>query len=99
VAEIQSAVMRLEIRRTSQLLMEGASSPIEGALRIADKDRFRSVAAEAKAWVRQAIEQVKAAPDNPWGDNDEAIAQGLLVQAGLEPDSSGSQGEGGGKCG
>jgi hypothetical protein len=32
----------------------------------------------AADWVRQAIQVVKSAPDNPFGDDDEAIAGELL---------------------
>jgi hypothetical protein len=32
----------------------------------------------ASEWVRRAIATVKAAPDNPFGDDDEAIAAELL---------------------
>lgn len=35
-------------------------------------------AKEATEWVRQAIAAVKAAPDNPYGDDDEAIAGEIL---------------------
>jgi hypothetical protein len=35
-------------------------------------------AKEATAWVEQAIAAVKAAPDNPYGDDDEAIAGEIL---------------------
>ena len=37
-------------------------------------------AREAQAWVRQAIDAVKAAPANPYGDDDEAIAGEILRQ-------------------
>lgn len=37
-------------------------------------------AKEATEWVRQAIAAVKAAPDNPHGDDDEAIAGEILRQ-------------------
>ena len=33
---------------------------------------------DAANWVRAAIEVVRISPDNPFGDNDEAIAEELL---------------------
>lgn len=35
-------------------------------------------AQEAAKWVEEAIRTVKSAPDNPWGDDDEAIAGELV---------------------
>ena len=35
-------------------------------------------AAAAAEWVKQAIQAVKSAPDNPYGDDDDAIAGGIL---------------------
>lgn len=37
-------------------------------------------AREAQAWVRKAIDAVKAAPNNPYGDDDEVIAGEILRQ-------------------
>lgn len=37
-------------------------------------------AREAQAWVDEAIAAVKAAPNNPYGDDDEAIAGEILRQ-------------------
>lgn len=45
-------------------------------------DRMASLMKEAKEWVAAAIELVKSAPDNPYGDNDEAIAGAILKQIG-----------------
>jgi hypothetical protein len=38
------------------------------------------VAREAEAWVEQALAAVKAAPGNPYGNDDEAIAGEILSQ-------------------
>lgn len=40
--------------------------------------KFASIAAEASDWVQKAIAVMKTAPDNPYGDDDEAIAGALL---------------------
>jgi hypothetical protein len=37
-------------------------------------------ARKAQEWVKAAIAAVKAAPDNPYGDDDEAIAAEVLRQ-------------------
>jgi hypothetical protein len=36
----------------------------------------------AAEWVKQAIAVIKAAPDNPYGDDDEAIAAEILRRVG-----------------
>lgn len=43
-----------------------------------DPQRMARVAREAEAWVKVAIVRVKSAPDNQYGDDDEAIAGEIL---------------------
>jgi hypothetical protein len=43
-------------------------------------ERIIRGAREAAVWAQVAIAAVKSAPDNPWGDDDEAIAGEILWQ-------------------
>lgn len=43
-------------------------------------ERRKQVLAKAEADVLEAIQAIKAAPDNPYGDNDEKIAEALLKE-------------------
>jgi hypothetical protein len=43
-----------------------------------NRGKFSSMAAEASAWVQAAIAVMKTAPDNPYGNDDEAIAGAIL---------------------
>jgi hypothetical protein len=45
---------------------------------ISNQDKFSATAHEAAAWVQAAITTMKTAPDNPYGDDDEAIAGAIL---------------------
>ena len=45
---------------------------------ITNRGKFSSIASEASAWARAAIATMKTAPDNPYGDNDEAMAGAIL---------------------
>lgn len=46
---------------------------------ISDRDRFTSIAKEARLWVENALSIVKTAPDNSFND-DEEIAGHLLAK-------------------
>lgn len=52
----------------------------DGLKFLMDKQRIIAGAKAATEWVNQAISVVKTAPDNPWGDDDEAIAGEILRQ-------------------
>jgi len=58
---------------------------IDGIRFLLDKDRVSCAAKDARKQARAVIDAVKEAPDNPWGDDDEAIAGAILerVKAGL----------------
>lgn len=73
---------KLFIRRLSIIAIPGGGDPLQqGAEFLTNPGSFKTGAAEALAFVRSAIAQVKAAPDNPYGDDDEAIAAALLQMA------------------
>ena len=47
---------------------------------IANRKPLYTITREAMEWVRDAIANIKAAPDNPCGDNEEAICGEILNQ-------------------
>lgn len=47
---------------------------------LTDKTAIIDGAKKATAWVEEAIAVVKTAKDNPWGNDDEAIAGEILRQ-------------------
>lgn len=74
-------VKRLIIRKMSLLAIpigsgdDGFSLGLEA---LTNRGKFTSIAAEASDWVRKAVAVMKTAPDNPYGDDDEAIAGAIL---------------------
>lgn len=45
---------------------------------LANKDAIMETTRRATQWVKDVIALVKTAPDNPYGDDDEAIAGAIL---------------------
>jgi len=83
--QIGPNVKRLIVRKMSLLAIpagSGKDSLARGLDMLTNRGKFSSVAAEASAWVQAAIATMKTAPDNPYGDDDEAIAGAIL--AGIE---------------
>jgi hypothetical protein len=79
--QIGPNVRRLIIRKMSLLVIpagSGKDSLALGAEIFTDRNKFQSVALEASAFVQAAIDVMKTAPDNPYGDDDEAIAGAIL---------------------
>ncbi len=73
-------VKRLIVRKMSTDAIPGGGGLADGLRFLTDPARIRDSAREATAWVFAAIDAVKAAPDNPFGDDDEAIAGEILRQ-------------------
>lgn len=74
-------VKRLIVRKMSLLAIpvgSGKDSFNLGVEVLTNRGKFASIAAEASDWVQKAIAVMKTAPDNPYGDDDEAIAGALL---------------------
>lgn len=83
--QIGPNVKRLIVRKMSLLAIptgSGKTSFALGVEALTNRGKFSSIAAEASDWVRKAIAVMKTAPDNPYGDDDEAIAEAIL--AGIE---------------
>ena len=47
---------------------------------LSNRDIMLATAKNAKAFVQNAIAAIKAAPDNPYGNDDEAIAGAILAE-------------------
>lgn len=80
-AKIGPNVKRLIVHKMSLLAIpvgSGKDSLSLGVEALTNRGKFASIAAEASDWVRKAIAVMKTAPDNPYGDDDEAIAGALL---------------------
>lgn len=78
--QIGPNVKSLIARKMSLLAIPvGSKNPLAAGLEaLTRRGKFSSIAAEASAWVQQAIAVVKTAPDNPYGNDDEAIAGAIL---------------------
>lgn len=79
--QIGPNVRRLIARKMSLLAIpagSGKDSLARGVEMFTDRDKFMTIATEANAWVQAAIDVMKTAPDNPYGDDDEAIAGSIL---------------------
>jgi hypothetical protein len=79
--QIGPNVRRLIVRKMALLAIpvgSGKESFSLGLDVITNREKFSSIAAQASDWVRRAIKTMKTAPDNPYGDDDEAIAGAIL---------------------
>jgi len=73
-------VKKLIIHRMAMVIVPSDGGVINVIEVFKDADRLTRTAREATAWVKEAIAAVKAARDNPYGDDDEAIAGEILRQ-------------------
>jgi len=74
-------VKKLIARKMSSLAIpvgSGKESFAKGLDVITSREKFLSIASQASDFVRRAIAELKTAPDNPYGDDDEAIAGEIL---------------------
>ena len=79
--QIGPNVRRLIARKMTLLAIpvgSGKDSFSRGLEVITDRDKFSATADKAAAWVQAAIATMKTVPDNPYGDDDEAIAGAIL---------------------
>ena len=75
---MKSNVQRLAIRRMSVLGIPPGGGHAAALSLLTDAPRMAAVYREAHEWTAEAIRVFKTAPDNPFGDDDEAIAGFLL---------------------
>ena len=75
-------VKKLIIHKMSLLMIPPGTKNglVTGIEAIRKPGNLVSVAREATKWVEEALALVKAAPDNPWGEDDEAIAGVILEE-------------------
>lgn len=77
-------VKKLIAHRMSTIMIPPGGGFKDGVKALLDIDGLKKVGKEASAWVEEAIALVKQAPDNPYGDDDEAIAGEILRQVELK---------------
>lgn len=72
----------LMIRKMArEAIPNGTGEPMVYAMAaLGDKDRTIQLFKDALAWCDQAILAVRAAPDNPYGNDEEVIAGAILKQ-------------------
>lgn len=73
-------VKKLIIRRMSMLMIPSGGGLVDGLQALSSKESILGFTQEAIKWVEEALEVVKTAPDNPYGDDNEAIAGEILQQ-------------------
>lgn len=73
-------VKKLIARKMSVDAIPSGGGLADGIKFLMSPGRIVAAAREATAWVETAIAAVKAAPDNSFGDDDEAIAGEILRQ-------------------
>jgi hypothetical protein len=67
---------KLVIRRISMLMIQDGGDFSDGLRALCDNPS--QYVKPATEWVSEALEAVKAAPDNPYGDDNEVIAAAIL---------------------
>lgn len=71
-------VRKLVARKMSLIMIPPDGNLSDAMNEMAKPGRIGEAAQEAAAWVNSAIALVKSTPDNPHGDDDEAIASVIL---------------------
>jgi hypothetical protein len=71
-------VKKLIVRRMSQLIVPKDGGLMDALKSLSSAENISKTAREATAWVEAAVAAVKAAPDNPYGDDDELIVGEIL---------------------
>jgi hypothetical protein len=71
-------VKRLIAHRMSVVIVPSGGGLPDALQAMTSPGRLVEIGREATAWVRQAIDAVIAAPGNPYGNDDEAIAGEIL---------------------
>jgi len=71
-------VKRLLVLKVSRDAIPTGGGFAAGIEFLLNKERMIDVNRKAIAWIEEALAAVKATPDNPYGDDDELIAQAIL---------------------
>lgn len=71
-------VRKLICHRMSSIIVPPNGGPKDVFEAITTPNRLTQVARESTEWVEQAFAAVKSAPNNPFGNDDEAIAGEIL---------------------
>ena len=78
LSAVKSNVAKLIIHKFSVDAIPSDSGLVDGVRILSDPDAMKRGMEVARRWAIEAIDVVKTAPDNPWGDDDEAIAGEIL---------------------
>lgn len=73
-------VKKLICHKMALLMVPSGAGFADGLRELTTPGNIGKRAREATEWVEQATVVVKTAPDNPYGDDDEAIAGEILRQ-------------------
>lgn len=71
-------VAKLMIKRLSVLAVPKGGGIVDGVNFFLEEELRKKLLSETEAWTKEAIWIFKTAPDNPFGDDDEAIAGYIL---------------------
>ena len=74
------SVQRLVIRKMLHDAIPDGGGLQDGIAFLLNQDAMNEGYRRASKWVQEAIHAVKSAPDNPYGDNDEAVAEAILAK-------------------
>jgi hypothetical protein len=69
---------KLITMKMSKIMIPDGGGVLDGFNALTNPTRLGEIAKEATEWVKQAMEVVKSASDNPYGDDNEAIAAEVL---------------------
>lgn len=85
MADIKTRKLSENVRKLASLKASRDAMPDGAGLAdamefIMDRTRFIETMKASVIWAFEAIDAVKASPDNPYGDDDEEIAGAILAQ-------------------
>lgn len=73
-------VKRLAVRRMSRDAIPPGGTFLDGINFLTSPHLLVASAKNAVEWVFKSIDEIKSAPDNKWGDDDEVIAGEILKE-------------------
>jgi hypothetical protein len=73
--------MKLVFNRAAILAVPSGGGLADGIEFLTNPDKRQRIMKEAFGFAEQAVEAMKAAPDNPYGDDEETICAAILAEA------------------
>jgi hypothetical protein len=71
---------KLIMKRIAAVMIPEGGGVMDGILALTNPDKLSRITKESTEWISQMLEAVKAAPDNPYGNDNEVIAAAILKQ-------------------